>query len=221
MKTRLYLLAIPVMLALAACRPGTAEYTESEAPKQLRVDSAATPLNVAFAAGSDRLARGESDRLHRLALSGGISPEDRVTISASGDPLLQERRVGTISSELLRFGIVAAASPIAGVPRDHAIVAVGRYMVTLPTCPDWSQRPSGDFSNAVSSNFGCATASNLGLMVASPADLISGRTLGLADGRPAVAAVQHYVSDAPKTSPSQQFGTALSVGTTGSTSGAK
>jgi pilus assembly protein CpaD len=216
MKTRLYLLAIPVLLALAACRPGAAEYSESEAPKQLRVDSAVAPLNVAFAAGSDRLARGEGDRLHRLALSGAISPEDRVTVSASGDPLLQERRVGTIASELLRFGIVAGASPLAGVPRDRAIVAVGRYMVTLPTCPNWSQQPSPDFTNAVSSNFGCATASNLGLMVASPADLVSGRTLGLADGRPAVAAMQRYVNDAPKVSPAQQFGTVLSVGSTGS-----
>jgi pilus assembly protein CpaD len=39
MKRSLYLLAIPAMLALAACRPGAAEYTEAEAPKQLRVDA--------------------------------------------------------------------------------------------------------------------------------------------------------------------------------------
>jgi pilus assembly protein CpaD len=38
MKRPLYLLAIPALLALAACRPGAAEYTEAEAPKQLRVD---------------------------------------------------------------------------------------------------------------------------------------------------------------------------------------
>jgi len=38
MKRSLYLLAVPALLALAACRPGSAEYTEAEAPKQLRVD---------------------------------------------------------------------------------------------------------------------------------------------------------------------------------------
>jgi pilus assembly protein CpaD len=38
MKRPLYVLAIPALLALAACRPGAAEYTEAEAPKQLRVD---------------------------------------------------------------------------------------------------------------------------------------------------------------------------------------
>src|ERR1051326_429854 len=174
MKPSVYLLA---MLALAACRPMAAEFTEAEAPKLLRVDSAASQLNLAFVPGSGQLARGESGRLQSLALSGRISPEDRVTISPSGGPLLQEQRVETISSELLRYGIVAAASPLAGVPRDRAIVTIGRYMVTLPPCPNWSQYPASDFSNARSSNFGCATATNLGLMVASPADLAGGREL--------------------------------------------
>src|SRR5579863_5141586 len=109
MKRPLYLLAIPAMLALAACRPGAAEYTEAEAPKLLRVDSAASQLGVAFAAGSDHLTAGESARLHQLALSGRIGPGDRVTIASSGGPLLQEQRVAAISRELLGYGIVATA----------------------------------------------------------------------------------------------------------------
>jgi pilus assembly protein CpaD len=211
MKTRLHLLAIPVMLALAACRPGTAEYTEAEAPNLLRVDSAATHLELAFAAGSYQLSPREAGRLHELARSGRISPEDRVTISTSGDPFLREHRVATISSELLRFGIVAAASPVAGVPRDHAVIAVGRYMISLPACPNWSQASASDFTNAKSSNFGCATASNFGLMVSSPADLVSGRALGLTSGRQAVAAVQRYNSEAVNT-PKQFDGAAASPG---------
>src|SRR5579863_6353237 len=127
MKRPLYWLAIPAMLALAACRPGAAEYTKAEAPKLLRVDSASSQLNVAFAAGSSQLAPGEAGRLQRLALAGSVSPEDRVTIAASGGPLLRQQRIATISRELLRFGIIAAASPLAAVPRDRAIIAVGRY----------------------------------------------------------------------------------------------
>jgi len=72
-------------------------------------------------------------------LLGRISPSDRVTIAPSGGPLLQEQRVEAISAELLRYGIIATASPIAGVPRDHAIVTIGRYIGYLPTCPNWSQ----------------------------------------------------------------------------------
>jgi pilus assembly protein CpaD len=198
MKRPLYLLAIPVMLALAACRPEAAEYTEAEAPKLLRVDSAASQLSLAFAAGSDHLAAGESARLQQLALSGRIGPGDRVTIAPSGGPLLQEQRVAAISSELLRYGIVATASPLAGVARDHAIVVIGRYMVTLPRCPNWSQYPASDFTNLKTSNFGCATASNLGLMVANPADLVGGRELANADGTPAVSAMTRYLTDKVK-----------------------
>jgi len=198
MKRPLYLLAIPVMLALAACRPGAAEYTEAEAPKLLRVDSAASQISLAFAGGSDRLAAGESARLHQLALSGRIGPGDRVTIAPSGGPLLQEERVAAISRELLRYGIVATAGPLAAVPRDHAIVMIGRYMVTLPRCPNWSQYPASDFTNARTSNFGCAVASNLGLMVASPADLAGGRELANADGTPAISAMTRYLTDKVK-----------------------
>ena len=213
MKSPLYALALPVMLALAACRPGAAEYTESEAPKILGLDNAATRFGLAFAAGSSRLAPGEGARLHRLALSGAISPEDRVTVSASGDPRLQQLRTQTISSELLGFGIVAAPNPVGGVPRDRAIIAVGRYLVTLPACPNWSKAPNADFTNALPSNFGCATASNLGLMAASPSDLASGRPLGPADGRLAVSAVQRYSTGSVQ--PPLQFdGAAASPGST-------
>jgi pilus assembly protein CpaD len=213
MKRRLSALALPVMLALAACRPGAAEYTESEAPKLLGLDSAGTQFALAFAPGSARLAPGEGARLHRLAFAGAISPEDRVTVSASGDPRLQQLRTRTISSELLGFGIVAAPNSVGGVPRDRAIIAVGRYLVTLPACPNWSKAPNADFTNALPSNFGCATASNLGLMAASPSDLVSGRPLGRADGRIAVSAMQRYTSDAVKI-PQQFDGAAASPGST-------
>src|SRR5207247_10060755 len=114
---------------------------------------------------------------------------DRVALSPSGRPRRREERVEAIATELLRYGIVAAASPLAGVPRDRAIVTIGRYMVTLPACPNWSQYPASDFTNAKSSNFGCAMATNLGLMVASPADLVRGRDLAAAAGTPPVRAI--------------------------------
>jgi pilus assembly protein CpaD len=198
MKRPLYLLAIPVMLALAACRPGAAEYTEAEAPKQLRVDSAASTLSLAFPAGSAQLSAGEAARLRRLAMSGGITPEDRVTIAVAGDPRLRQQRIETIAGELLPFGIVATASPLVGLPRDRATITVGRYLVTLPKCPNWSQYPASDFTNAKTSNFGCAVATNLGLMVASPADLARAREPAYADGTPAVSAVTRYLTDKVK-----------------------
>ena len=198
MNIRLYPIAVPLLLGLAAC---VTEYSKSEAPAALQVDGAQSRLEIAFAGGSDRLSPGEARRLDGLVLAGNIRPADRVAIAAAGPPGLAERRSAAISSELLRYGIVASTVALDTVPANRAIVSVGRYTVTLPSCPNWSQSLSYEFTNAFSSNYGCANTTNLGLMVASPADLVIGRTLAPADGQPAVAAVERYMNDRIKQPP--------------------
>jgi pilus assembly protein CpaD len=212
MRTRLYPLALPIVLALAACVPGAADYTKAEAPTGLQVASAENQVVLRFARGSRLLAPGESARLHRLVRAGAIRASDRVTIAAAGGPHLAGLRAETIARDLLRFGIVADSQLLVGVPPDHALIMVGRYLVSLPKCPNWSEKPYSDFTNELSSNFGCATATDLGLMVASPADLASGRALEDADAYPAVSAVDRYLTD-KVTLPAEVGGaTALAAG---------
>lgn len=198
MRTRIYPIAILLMLGLAAC---VTEYTKSEAPDQLRVDGAESRRELTFATGSAYLTPGAIRRLDGWVLSGGIRPADRVAIAAAGPPGLAEQRAAAISRELLRYGIVTQTLALDAIPANQAIVSVGRYAVTLPTCPNWSQSLSYDFGNAFTSNYGCANATNLGLMVASPADLVSGRTLSPAEAQPAVNAVQRYMTDRVKPPP--------------------
>jgi pilus assembly protein CpaD len=188
-------ISMTLLLALAACVPGVAEYTKTEAPVALQVQGATGEVAFAFAAGSARLARGEDMRLDHLLATGVIRPADRVEIAAAGQPRLAEARTATIASRLLRWGIVADARPMAGVAPNQALVMVGRYAVTLPPCPNWSMTGGPDFTNQTTSNFGCADAINLGLMVASPGDLTHGRTLAAADGKPAASAVGRYLDD--------------------------
>jgi pilus assembly protein CpaD len=198
MKSHFRLVALPLMLGLAGC---VAEYSKSEAPDTLRVDGAESRLSITFAGGADYLAAGEAARLDRMVLAGTIRPADRVAIAAAGPPGLAGRRAAAISRELLRYGIVAQTLALDAVPANHAIVSVGRYAVTLPTCPNWSQSLRYDFTNALTSNYGCANATNLGLMVASPADLVSGRSLAATEAQPAAAAVQRYLTDRVKQPP--------------------
>jgi pilus assembly protein CpaD len=197
-KMRLYPVSFAALLAFAAC---AADYTKSEAPNELRVDGAETRREVAFAAGSAYLPASELRKLDQWVLSGGIRPADRVQIAAGGPPGLAERRAAAIKSELLRYGIVAAALPIDAVPANRAVVSIGRYAVTLPTCPNWSESLSYEFTNALTSNYGCANATNLGLMVASPGDLVSGRSLIGTDAQPAADAVKRYLEDRVKRPP--------------------
>ncbi len=182
-------------LALAGCAPGAAEYTKSEAPNRLQVEGSTSAVQIAFAPGSDRLVPAAAGRLDGLVAAGVIRPPDRVAVAAAGPPGLAAAREAAVSSRLLRWGIIAEAHPLPGVPANRAIVTVGRYAVTLPSCPNWSMPRANDFTNALPSNFGCATAVNLGLLVASPADLVAGRQLAPADGKPAAAAVDRYLND--------------------------
>lgn len=195
MSKHIYPFTLALLPLLAGCVPGVAEYTKTEAPARLRVDGATGTAAFAFPPGSARLARGEDLRLDRLVADGAIRPADRVEIAAAGPPALAAARSAAISSKLLRWGIVADARPLAGVPPNRAIVMVGQYAVTLPACPNWSMGAASDFSNAPSSNFGCATAVDLGLMAASPGDLAGGRPLAAANGEPAAAAVDRYLKD--------------------------
>ena len=198
MKSHLRLAVLPLILGLSAC---AAEYSKSEAPDTLRVDGGESRLSIAFAGGSDRLAAGEAARLDRMVLAGTIRPADRVRVAASGPPGLAERRAAAISRELLRYGIVAQPTALDAVPANHALVSVGRYSVTLPDCPNWSQSLSYDFTNAFTSNYGCANATNLGLMVASPGDLVSGRSFSGTNAQVTANAMQRYLTDRVKPPP--------------------
>ena len=198
MKNHLRLVVLPLTFGLAAC---AAEYSKSEAPAQLRVDSADSRRELAFAAGSASLSPSELRKIDGWVLSGSIRPADRVEIAAAGPRGLAEQRAAAISGELLRYGIVATTLGLDTLPANHAIVSIGRYAVTLPTCPNWSQSPAADFSNAYSSYFGCDAATNLGLMVASPADLASGRPLTPTNAQVTSNAVQRYLTDRVKQPP--------------------
>jgi pilus assembly protein CpaD len=195
MKALLASIAAALLATLAACDAPVTDYTKAEAPNYLRVDDASHSFIVHFVAGSDRLGRGEAERLARLVATGEIGPRDRISVSPSGPPALAARRMTMLSSEMLRYGMTIGEVPLAAVPRDSAIIEIGRYLVTTPPCPNWSGQNAADFTNTPYSNFGCATATNLGEMIANPADLVSGQPLGMAAGQPAAAAVNRYNTD--------------------------
>jgi pilus assembly protein CpaD len=186
---------LAMALTVAGCAPGAAEYTKAEAPARLQVDGGTSAVAVSFAPGSSRLSTAAASELDRLVTNGVIRPPDRVWVAAAGTLALAAAREAAVAHQLLRWGIVAEAQPLPAVGSNNAIVTIGRYAVRLPPCPNWSQPRANDFTNAPPSNFGCADAVNLGLMVASPADLVGGRQFAPADGKPAAAAIDRYLSD--------------------------
>jgi pilus assembly protein CpaD len=194
MNTNHSLWAMALALLVGACAPVTS-YTDAEAPNRLKLNSSTTQVAVRFAPGTAALAPVDAARLRQLAATGGIDPGDRVMVAAAGGPYLAQQRVGSVASVLLHYGIVAIADQLPNLPPNRALIEVGRTLVTLPPCPNWSKPSGTDFGNQHSSNFGCATESDLGMMVANPGDLASGLPEGPTDGQPAVAAVGRYLND--------------------------
>jgi pilus assembly protein CpaD len=71
-----------------------------------------------------------------------------------------------------------------------------RTVATPPTCGDWSDPPTHDFSNLPNGNFGCATQSNLARMVADPNDLAGGAAAGSFDSERMTVLIDAYRNDA-------------------------
>ena len=188
-----FILAVALTLLVGACAPVTT-YTDAEAPKHLKLDSATTQLDVHFAPGSAALSAGEAARLRQLARTGRIDPSDRVSVAVNGSTQLSQARAGAVAATLLTYGIVPVTD-YGDAPPNHAVVAITRTLVTLPQCPNWSKPSYSDFGNQPSSNFGCADETNLGMMVARPTDLASGLPVSGAPGQPAAAAVNRYMND--------------------------
>jgi type IV pilus biogenesis protein CpaD/CtpE len=215
MKSNLRLAAIPLMLALARALPNTARARppircRSMAPKR----GSRLPLRTAPIAWRQARPLDSTASWSRVLFDRQIASRSPPLVP----PGLAERRAAAISRELLRYGIVTQTVALGAVPANHALVSVGRYAVTLPNCPNWSQSLDYDFTNAYTSNYGCANASNLGLMVASPGDLVSGRSFSGPDAQPAAAAVQRYLTDRVKPPP-QPTASPFSASTGGGDSG--
>src|SRR3954468_22992285 len=85
--------ALPLVASgLPACVPPAADYTESEWPKNMRLDPAPAQLAIGFAPGSSRIVPSDLARLRAIAAGGGIVPSDRVVVAVAGPASLASAR---------------------------------------------------------------------------------------------------------------------------------
>ncbi len=192
------LLAAVLLLGLGACAREQASWTAVEAPNRLQVDWRSESHVSNFSPAAVELPPDERARLTRFLQASIRTGDERITLSpaSDGDRALSERRI----DHLRRLVATAApgrpvtVAPIADsrLQGNNALIVVGRYVVSTPSCPNW-RKPSGiDSANQPSSNFGCANQTNLGLMVADPADLVVGQELQPADAEAMALSIRRY-----------------------------
>lgn len=211
--------------ALQACdAPG--EWSAAEAPRQLRVDFRRMTHPAVYVANATQLAPSEQQSLTNFLQVAEVTTDDHVYLEATNNGGLNASRIGALARDLSRRGYVVGTLPPTrdAVPVNAILVAVERYVVTPPDCPNWTKSPSGDSENAASSNFGCSNVTNLGLMVADPRDLVIARQLGPAKAAEAGLAVQRYMAGKTAPLPTTSAGTTYNFnlnpsGGTGAASG--
>ena len=187
---------LALALTLAACGPLTSNDDQMAPPDpmtQLHVDRVRVQYATAFAPRSSEIPDGEAMRLETFLDQVGLRPADQVYIASPGSDALTAQRVERIRALLERRGVGAVSiAPPASIQPDHIVVLADRYVVTPPTCSEWSGPSATGHSNVPNSNFGCATATDFALMVDNPRDLMTGRRLAPADAEPTIESVERY-----------------------------
>lgn len=189
-------LAATLILGLVT---GCASYREdwSGVPerKEPQVNLVRYAHSVRFASGSAHLEESELEGLDAFLARIQANSTDTVIVAGPGGDALPARRRDVVMAYLAHRAVhprAATGPAVEAAGPDAVSVSVQRYSVTLPACPDWTERPGRSWSNTVDLNWGCATATNLGLMVFDPGDLAAGRVPGPMDGAASVLAIQRY-----------------------------
>lgn len=191
-------------LALASCS-GAANFTDGDNQNRNEVQMIKIPFMVTFGVDSPSLSDESIARLDMFMMRSNVSYGDELSMDFSlnrdgGLSEMSRKRMAFMSGHLKERGLRLSAevTPYGMMPpAGQARFLISRYVVTPPTCGDWSQPSTGNYGNASLQELGCANQASLGLMVANPRDLITGATTRAMDTESAARAVLTFRTRKP------------------------
>lgn len=191
-------------LVLISCS-GSANFADGDNQKRNEVQMIKIPFMITFDSGSSGLPDAEIARLDRFMMRSDVSYGDELSMDFplnrdGGLSEMSRKRMTFMSGHLKKRGLHLSSevTPYGMSPAaDQARFLISRYVVTPPTCGDWSQPSTGNYGNASLPELGCSNQANLGLMVANPRDLIIGTTNDVPDTESAAKAVHVFRTKSP------------------------
>lgn len=180
-----FLTVLFVLFALAGCK-ATADRPIIEYTKKNKVDLVRFEHKVMYRNGERDPSVSERAKLDAFLRNIRIGSGDFILLDG-GSP---EQRVA-LGARLAYQHLSVHQTGEDGTP-GRVNIFVERYVVTPPSCPDWSKPVGQDFENTPLANFGCANTANLGMMIVNPRELIRGSTPGPSDGEAVSAAIKRY-----------------------------
>ncbi|MCR9219045.1 MAG: CpaD family pilus assembly protein [Alphaproteobacteria bacterium] len=179
------ILAGAALLLLAGCGATKLDRGASEGGSEIRLDTVRSERLV-----GDLTVAQAAEAAERFLTSIDFGYGDRLIVQGGEEPA--RRRLAEALAAPGR-----SVTALAGPPDGRGLrLTLERTVATPPTCEDWSDPPTGDFSNLPRRNVGCATLSNLARMVADPNDLAAGRNGGRLDSQHFTVLIDAHKRDA-------------------------
>jgi pilus assembly protein CpaD len=165
-------IALSLAASLGACSPVMNVNSSLNSVNQPVVER--TNFTLDLMAGGSGLTVPEQARLADWFETLDVGYGDRISID---DPLSSAAVREDVAAVASRYGLLieqGAPVTVGYVDPGNVRVVVTRSTASVPNCPNWSDRASGNLGNNTSPNFGCAVNSNLAAMIANPEHLLEG-----------------------------------------------
>ncbi len=205
------LIGVTCIIMVAGCsNRSITSFTGVETNNRNEVEMVRIPYIINFVADSNDVNNVEIAKLHLFLNNSDVSYGDELSMDfplmRNGELSdLNKERMTSISAILKNRGLYMASNvtPFGMEPDENTgRLLISKYVVTPPTCGNWSQPSYPNYNNAPMSVLGCASQANLGLMVANPRDLITGQKGGPANAERAAKAIENYQSTSVTVEPS-------------------
>lgn len=191
-------LALSLTAMLGGCATGGGAMSNSSLNSVNQPVVRSSNFTLDLATGSGGLSVPEQARLADWFETLDLGYGDRIAID---DPTVSAAVREDVAAVVSRYGLLleeGAPITVGLLNRGNIRVVVTRSTASVPGCPNWGNRGTGNLGNNTSPGFGCSVNGNYAAMIADPQHLLEGASgTGETTVMSSTKAIETYRSAAP------------------------